>query len=51
MTTKEVDQIHKWCFLQPINVLEMTAEEKEKYVELLMIINQNNNGAIKGRMF
>ena len=48
--TKELDQLHhRECFT-PVDLSEMTAEEKSKAQEALMFLTEKRDKSIKGRM-
>jgi hypothetical protein len=47
---KEMDQLHhRYCF-KPIDVSKMTAKEKRKAVNVIMLLTEKKSGEIKGRL-
>ena len=47
---KEIDQLHQRNCFTPIDVEELTPQEKHKSTEYLMILNEKRDKSIKGRM-
>jgi hypothetical protein len=45
-----MDQLHKRNCFTPIDVAELTAEEKRKTVDALMFISEKRDKTVKGRM-
>ena len=49
-TNKELDQLHRRTRFTPVSVSEMTATEKARAMEALMLLTEKKDGTVKGRL-
>jgi len=47
---KELDQLHKRNCFTPVDIAEMTKEERRKAQEALMFLTEKRDKSVKGRM-